>query len=227
MTNKEKNKNMFDELGLGDLSDNEVAHRIAVKENGDVGLCVQTPCIDCIFCKGYWNCYKEKIKWLESEAEPDEPTSEKKEEKIEEDEIKVGDTVKVTRKDRIREGEIGTVRSIRRLSSGLNLYGVSFDRDGRGRAFLVREIEKVKVKKTPPRIVIYQNGDTVTAKDLKTGEKASAVCSKDDTFDFHTGAFIAMSRLAHFDRYIKCMQNEVKELDHYISDIKLGLDLLM
>ena len=227
MTNKEKNKKRFDELGLGDLSDNGVAHRIAVKENGDVGLCVQTPCIDCIFCKGYWNCYKEKIKWLESEAEPDEPTPEKKEEKIEEDEIKVGDTVKVTRKDHIREGEIGTVRSIRRLSSGLNLYGVSFDRDGRGRAFLEREIEKVKVKKTPPRIVIYQNGDTVTARDLETGETASAVCSKDDTFDFHTGAFIAVSRLTHFEDDIKMMRLETEQIEEDIADMKMRFGALM
>lgn len=226
MTNGEKNKKRFDELGLGGLSDNGVAHRIAVNENGDVGLCIQTPCIDCIFCKGYWSCYKEKIKWLESEAEPDEPTPEKKEEKMEKDEIKVGDTVKVTTIC-MREGEIGTVRSIRRLSSGLNLYGVSFDRDGRERAFLEREIEKVKVKKTPPRIVIYQNGDTVTVKDLETGETASAVCSKDDTFDFHTGAFIAMSRLTHFDTDIRLMRLEMEQIERYISDIKMRFGALM
>ena len=226
MTNKEKNKKRFEELGLGDLSDNEVAHRIAVKENGDVGLCVQTPCIDCIFCKGYWNCYKEKIKWLESEAEQDEPTPEKNEEKMEKDEIKIGDTVKVTTIC-MREGEIGTVRSIRRLSSGLNLYGVSFDRDGRGRAFLEREIEKVKVKKTPPRIVIYQSGDTVTVKDLETGETASAVCSKDDTFDFYTGAFIAVSRLTHFVDDIKMMRLETEQIEEDIADMKMRFGALM
>ena len=145
---------------------------------------------------------------------------------MEKDKIKVGDTVKVTTIC-MREGEIGTVRSIRRLSSGLNLYGVSFDRDGRGRAFLEREIEKVKVKKTPPRIVIYQNGDTVKAKDLETGETASAVCSKKDTFDLHTGAFIAMSRLTHFDTDIRLMRLEMEQLDIYISDIKMRFGALM
>ena len=148
------------------------------------------------------------------------------EEKMEKDKIKVGDTVKVTTIC-MREGEIGTVRSIRRLSSGLNLYGVSFDRDGRGRAFLEHEIEKVKVKKTPPRIVIYQNGDTVTAMDLETGETASAVCSKKDTFDIHTGAFIAMSRLTHFDTDIRLMRLEWEQIESYVSDIKMRFGALM
>lgn len=145
---------------------------------------------------------------------------------MEKDKIKVGDTVKVTTIC-MREGEIGTVRSIRRLSSGLNLYGVSFDRDGRGRAFLEHEIEKVKVKKTPPRIVIYQNGDTVTARDLETGETASAVCSKNDTFDLYTGAFIAMSRLTHFDTDIRLMRLKMEHLDSCISDIRMGFGALM
>lgn len=81
MTNKEKNKERFDELGLGDSSDFTIAYRIAVRENGDVGLCIQTPCVDCIFYNGHWNCHKEKIKWLESEATTDELASEKKNEK--------------------------------------------------------------------------------------------------------------------------------------------------
>lgn len=80
MTNREKNKKRFDELGFGDLSASEIAHRIAVKKNGDVGLCVQTSCVNCIFCGENWNCYKEKEMWLESEAAPDELVSEKKNE---------------------------------------------------------------------------------------------------------------------------------------------------
>ena len=224
MTNKEKNKKRFDELGLGDLSDFEIARRIAVRKNGDVDLCSLKLCHDCIFeCR---HCVEEVDEWLRAEAETDKQAPEKNEEKMEKDKIKVGDTVKVTTIC-MREGEIGTVRSIRRLSSGLNLYGVSFDRDGRGRAFLEREIEKVKSKKTPPRIVIYQNGDTVTARDLETGETASAVCSKKDTFDLHTGAFIAMSRLTHFDTDIRIMRLEMEQIDSYISDIKMRFGALM
>lgn len=223
MTNREKNKKRFDELGLGGLPDFEIARRISVRKNGDVVLC-ETQCQDCIF--KFEHCLRETKEWLDDEAEPDKQVSEKKEEEVKKEEIKVGDTVKVTTIC-MREGEIGTVRSIRRLSSGLNLYGVSFDRDGRGRAFLEREIEKVKVKKTPPRIVIYQSGDTVTARDLETGEEASAVCSKDDTFDFHTGAFIAMSRLTHFDTDIRLMRLKMEHLDSCISDIKMGFGALI
>lgn len=224
MTNREKNKKRFDELKIGDLSDFEIARRIAVRKSGNVDLCSLKLCHDCIFeCR---HCVEEVDEWLRDEAEPEKPEPEE-EEKMEKDKIKVGDTVKVKMKNRMREGETGTVRSIRRLSSGLNLYGVSFDRDGRGRAFLEREIEKVKVKKTPPRIVIYQSGDTVTARDLETGEEASAVCSKDDTFDFHTGAFIAMSRLTHFDTDIRLMRLKMEHLDSCISDIKMGFGALM
>ena len=225
MTNREKNKKRFDELGLGGLLDSEIARRISVRKNGDVVLCeLETQCQDCIFKRGH--CVEDAEKWITDEAEQEKPAPEKKEEKMEKDEIKVGDTVKVTTIC-MREGEIGTVRSIRRLSSGLNLYGVSFDRDGRGRAFLEREIEKVKVKKTPPRIVIYQSGDTVTARDLETGEEASAVCRKKDTFDLHTGAFIAMSRLTHFDTDIRLMRLEMEQIDRYISDIKMRFGALM
>lgn len=81
MTNREKNKKRFDELGLGDSSDFTITHRIAVRKNGEVDLCALTPCHDCIFCNGGWNCYKDKIKWFESEAAPDELASEKKNEK--------------------------------------------------------------------------------------------------------------------------------------------------
>ncbi len=169
---------------------------------------------------------KEKGIWLKSEAEPEKPVPEKKEEKMEKDEIKVGDTVKVTTIC-MREGEIGTVRSIRRLSSGLNLYGVSFDRDGRGRAFLEREIEKVKVKKTPPRIVIYQSGDTVTARDLETGETASAVCGKDDTFDFRTGAFIAMSRLTGYADMLPVMRGDIRLMERDLADLKNRVKAMM
>lgn len=219
MTNREKNKERFDELGDVYFSKNEIFHRFAVRKNGEMVLCAHIPCRDCIFGSGIWSCDKEKEIWLESEAAQDELAPEEKEEKMEKDKIKVGDTVKVTKKGCAEEGEIGTVRSIRRSSSGLNLYGVSFDRDVCGRAFLEREIEKVKVKKTPPRIVIYQNGDTVTVKDLETGETASAVCSKDDTFDFYTGAFIAVSRLTHFVDDIKMMRLETEQIEEDIADM--------
>ena len=156
MTNKEKNKKRFDELGLRGLPTSEIARRIAVRKNGDVDLCSLILCHDCIFeCR---HCVEETEKWLTDEAEPE---------------------------------------------------------------------KKVKSKKTPPRIVVYRDGDTVTVKDLETGEEASAVCSKEDTFDLYTGGFIAVARLTHFDTDIRLMRLEMEQLDSYISDIKMRFGALM
>lgn len=224
MTNGEKNKKRFDELGLGDSSDFAIAQRIAVRKSGDVDLCALTPCHDCIFERGH--CVEDAKKWLEDEAEPDKQAPEEKE-KMEKDKIKVGDTVKVTTKNRMREGATGTVRTINRAKNGTKFYHVHFDGESSLYVFYEHEIEKVKSKKTPPRIVVYRDGDTVTVKDLETGEEASAVCSKDDTFDIHTGAFIAMSRLTHFDMDIRLMRLEMEQIESYISDIKMRFGALM
>lgn len=161
MTNEEKNKKRFDELGIGGLQASQLECYIAVRKNGDVDLCQGTPCSDCIFKREH--CIKDAKEWLADEAEPEKSEPEK----------------------------------------------------------------KVKSKKTPPRIVVYRDGDTVTVKDLETGEEASAVCSKKDTFDIHTGAFIAMSRLTHFDTDIRLMRLEMEQLDSYISDIKMRFGALM
>lgn len=225
MTNGEKNKKRFDELGLGDSLVFAIAQRIAVRKSGDVDLCTITPCHDCIFKRGH--CIEDAEKWLTDEAEPEKPAPEEKEEKMEKDEIKVGDTVKVTMKSHMKEGEIGTVRMIRRTEGGKKLYGVDFDGEICGYALLEYEIEKVKSKKTPPCIVIYRDGDTVTVKDLKTGETASAVCSKKDTFDIRTGAFIAMARLTGFMDDIKMMRLEVEQIEEDIVDMKMRFGALM
>lgn len=219
MTNEELYKDEAEKI----MKEDDTRHP-AVR-NGKPVSCIGLDCYKCDLhkpnsdagCSAYYR------DWLKSEAEPDKTAPE---EKMEKDEIKVGDTVKVTTIC-MREGEIGTVRSIRRLSSGLNLYGVSFDRDGRGRAFLEREIEKVKVKKTPPRIVIYQNGDTVTARDLETGETASAVCSKDDIFDFRTGAFIAMSRLTGYADMLPVMRGGIRLMERDLADLKNRVKAMM
>ena len=224
MTNREKNKKRFDELGLGDLSDFEIARHIAVRKNGDVDLCSLKLCHDCIFKCGH--CVEEVYELLTDEAEPEKPAPEKKEEKMEKDKIKVGDTVKVVANHE-EKGKTGTVRMIRYKRNLEKVYVVCFDGDNYGWSFSDREIEKVKPKETPPCIVVYRDGDTVTVKDLETGEEASAVCSKKDTFDIHTGAFIAMSRLTHFDTDIRLMRLEMEQIDRYISDIKMRFGALM
>lgn len=218
MTNGEKNKKRFDELGLGDLMAREVALSIAVRKNGEIDRCTKIPCKDCIF-KG--RCYRAALKWLNSEAEP-----EKKEEKVKKEGIKVGDTVKAST-SRMREGKIGTVKSIVQRRNGSKIYSVQLNGNGYGSTFLEHEIEKVKLKKTPPRIVVYRDGDTVTARDLETGETASAVCSKKDTFDIHTGAFIAMARLTHFVDDIRMMRLEAEQIEGDIADMKMRFGALM
>lgn len=80
MTKREKIKERFDELGLGNLSASEVAQHFAVRKNGEIVLCEQIPCRDCIFGSGIWSCDKEKKIWLESEAVQDELALEKKDE---------------------------------------------------------------------------------------------------------------------------------------------------
>ena len=224
MTNKEKNKKRFDELGLGDLPASEIARRIAVRKNGNVNLCERISCYDCLFKCG--SCIKEAEEWLADEAEPDKTAPEEKE-KIEKDEIKVGDTVKVTMKSHMKEGKNGTVRMIRHTEAGKKLYGVDFDGDDTGYALLEYEIEKVKSKKTPPRIVIYQNGDTVTARDLETGEEESAVCSKDDTFDFYTGSFIALSRLTGHAYMLPVMMGDIELMERDLADFKNRVKAMM
>lgn len=166
--------------------------------NGKPVSCIGMSCRDCdlhnpktdVGCSSYYR------DWLKSEAEPDKTAPEEK------DEIKVGDTVKVIKKCE-KKGVTGIVRRKYDRKNGMNVYGVHFDDDSPYWVFLESEIKKAKSKKTPPRIVAYRDGDTVTVKDLETGETASAVCSKDDAFDLHTGAFIAMSRLTHFDTDIR------------------------
>ena len=125
MTNEEKNEKRINELGLGELSTKRVAEFIAVRENGDLVLCSNIPCCDCIF--KYGNCYKEAEDWLKSEAEPDKRAPEEKE-KMEKDEIKVGDTVKVTKKSCAEEGKIGLVRELFSISAdGVKTYRVRFN----------------------------------------------------------------------------------------------------
>lgn len=217
MTNEEKNEKRINELGLGELSTKRVAEFIAVRKNGDLVLCSNIACCDCIFKCG--SCYKETEDWLKSEAES---------EKSEPDKIKVGDTVKVTKKSCAEEGKIGLVKELFSISAdGVKTYRVRFNGTFSECVFFENEFEKVKTKKTPPRIVVYRDGDTVTAKDLETGEKASAVCSKDDTFDFHTGAFIAVSRLTHFEDDIKMMRLETEQIEEDIADMKMRFGALM
>mgnify|MGYP004521985313 CR=1 FL=1 len=51
------------------------------------------------------------------------------------------------------------------------------------------------LKKINETIVLYRKNNRVIALDKSTGEKAEAICSTEDTFDFRTGAKLAFQRL--------------------------------
>ena len=152
---------------------------------------------------------------------------------IEKDEIKIGDKIIVTNKNRMQFGKVGVVKNIISDFPEANII-VQFGDNPHTYPFSLKEIEKIRKqhidqrhkKKTPPRIVIYRNGNTVTVKDLETWEEAKAVCSDKDDFDFFTGAFIALSRLTGFDRSISRMVKEFSEVQESIDAMKsLLLDM--
>jgi len=61
-----------------------------------------------------------------------------------------------------------------------------------------RGLKLVETKKSKPRIVVYidkNDSSVVVAKDTETGKTGKAKCSQEDTFDFYTGAQLAMMRL--------------------------------
>lgn len=56
-------------------------------------------------------------------------------------------------------------------------------------------IPETLLKKFNETIVLYRKDNRVIALDKSTGEKAEAICSPEDTFDFHIGAKLVFQRL--------------------------------
>ena len=83
-------------------------------------------------------------------------------------------------------GEIHEIESsaLYRGAHGYHLKGISCTWDERG----------LKLAK-PETIVIYRDGQKVTALDKASGQKAVARCNPADEFDFRTGARLAFDRL--------------------------------
>ena len=206
MTNYEKHIKQIEKIFIrfnGEKPKNahDAALIIGVDKNDNPFFCCGGDddlfCANCMFDPdgNHLNCIEQTEEWLNAEAEPEKkphnPHADKKEKK---EKIKVGDTVKVTAHGRERYGEIGVVRRTRSTSSGVKIYGVHFGGDKSGYAFSEHEIEKVKVKKKP-RIVVYQDGNKVVAKDLVSGKYGEAICSPKDIFDFDYGAYLAVARM--------------------------------
>ena len=63
--------------------------------------------------------------------------------------------------------------------------------------------------------------------DLETGEEESAVCSKDDTFDFYTGSFIALSRLTGHAYMLPVMMGDIELMERDLADFKNRVKAMM
>lgn len=70
----------------------------------------------------------------------------------------------------------------------------SFVHDGDRNKMMSASEYLAREKKNPP-ILIYRKGRAVFAEDKGTEYVGTAICSPDDTFDFYTGAMIAICRL--------------------------------
>ena len=123
--------------------------------------------------------------------------------------LKVGDRVRIVKKDSHR-AEIGATGVICcELMVGIYDYGVRFDKaDSRfhdcadkcekGRGQYVRAYEIEKIAPFTEKIVITSDGKTTLARLYENGEvtkTAEAKCSPSDKFDFAVGAKLAFERL--------------------------------
>lgn len=117
--------------------------------------------------------------------------------------FKIGDRVRaIKRCDELNL--IGYEGVVKCVSTGRCAIGVEFDKyftyghnlDGRGKKGHCRWCEESSLELIKDEtIVIYRKGNKVVALDKRTGKKAVAKCSPDDTFDFNVGAKLAFERL--------------------------------
>ena len=53
------------------------------------------------------------------------------------------------------------------------------------------------------------------------------MCSKDDIFDFRTGAFIAMSRLTGYADMLPVMRGDIRLMERDLADLKNRVKAMM
>ena len=107
-------------------------------------------------------------------------------------------------------GEIHEISYVMHLSrySRYELEGVPYVWDERGLERCGNET-----------IVIYRKGNEVISLDKRTGNKAIAKCSQEDTFDFNIGAKLAFERLMNGNKENITVDDMRKKLKNYCSDI--------
>lgn len=104
-------------------------------------------------------------------------------------------------------GEIHEISNVEHLSSDSTNYrleGVAYVWDERGLERCGNET-----------IVIYRKDNEVIALDKRTGKKAIAKCSPEDTFDFNIGAKLAFDRLMNGNKERIAVEDMRKKLDSY------------
>ena len=137
--------------------------------------------------------------------------------------FKVGDKVRILDGSKINNyaggwitkmgryvGEIHEVSNVIHLSSDSRyiLEGVNYVWDERGLERCGNET-----------IVIYRKDNEVIALDKRTGKKAIAKCSPEDTFDFNVGAKLAFERLMNGNKESITVEDMRKKLKNYCSDM--------
>lgn len=85
------------------------------------------------------------------------------------------------------------------------------DKKAKKEKIKVGDTVKVKAKKKP-RIVVYQDGNEVIAKNLENGKIGKTTCCKEDIFDFNKGAFIAISRLLGYDEIFESQKKKIQDI---------------
>lgn len=84
---------------------------------------------------------------------------------------------------------------------------------------------KVKAKKKP-RIVVYQDGNKVIAKDLVSGKHGEAICSPKDTFYFDYGAYLAVARMTVESVRAEIALSRLKDAADLLDEAKAYLETM-
>ena len=142
--------------------------------------------------------------------------------------FKVGDKVRILGGSKIKNYTDGWCGSLKRYTGrnstvidvvdfvdgrvGYKLYGTNnFTFDERSLKYAEHET-----------IVIYRKDNEVIALDKRTGKKAIAKCSPEDTFDFNIGAKLAFDRLMNDNKESTIVEDMRKKLKNYCSDMLCG-----
>ena len=136
--------------------------------------------------------------------------------------FKVGDKVRILDGSKIENyaggwtpkmgryvGEVYKVANVAHYNSLSNMY--EYELDGVGYVWDERGLERCGNE----TIVIYRKGNEVIALDKRTGKKAIAKCSQEDTFDFNIGAKLAFERLMNGNKESITVEDMRKKLDSY------------